>query len=474
MRSIIARLLPAAFLFVAPLLVAPLTADAASKDSPLICWTLPSLMNRFLESHVAWREITPELEKRIVTLYAERLDPTESLLTESEYAALEKRVGTLIADVQRGRCDEFDRLKADQLKWHKQMEGYVRETLSAPDLQLDRTIELQTDPDKRPRPKTPAERDELRRKLLHFQLANYVRAGTKLDEAKKRLIHRYELITRRVDEQTQADIFSGFLDAFANALDPHTTYFSADDLEDFRISMNLSLEGIGAVLGSRDGYTVVQEVVPGGAADRHGGLRAKDKIIAVAQGDRGEPVDVIDMALRDVVRQIRGKKGTKVKLTVLRQGERTESHDFVITRDKIDLKEQAAKLRWQEETVNGRKLKLAIIELPSFYGGRRDGGGRDCTEDVRGLLEEARRKKADGLLLDLSRNGGGLLQAAVDISGFFLHRGPVVAIDGPSTPSQVLADDDGDVQFNGPMVVLISRGSASASAAGSADRLGTS
>ena len=142
------------------------------------------------------------------------------------------------------------------------MEYHVRNALSKPDLKIDRTLSLQMDADKRPRPKTAAERNQLRRKLLHFQLANYVAADTKLDEAKKKLIHRYELITKDVREQTMADVYSGFLNAFSNALDPHSTYFSADDLEDFRISMDLSLEGIGAQLSSRDGYTIVREVIP--------------------------------------------------------------------------------------------------------------------------------------------------------------------------------------------------------------------
>lgn len=437
--------------------------EAPRADSPLICWTLPSLMNRYLENHVSHRTTDAEIDKRVVELLAERIDGSKSLLVEAQYDELTKRITRMVEDVRRGNCEQFDWLQKQQLAWHKEMEDFVRQTLSVPGLQVDPTLELVVDPEDRPRPKTEAERAALRTRLLHFQLANYVRGGTALDEAKKRLIHRYELVTRRVAEQTDADLYTDFLNAFANALDPHSTYFSADMLEDFRISMDLSLEGIGAVLQSRDGYTTIQEIVPGGAADRQGGLKTKDKIIAVSQGEKGEPVDVIDMALRDVVRLIRGKKGTKVKLTVLRQGEKTESHDFVIVRDKIDLKEQAAKLRWEEVERDGRKLEFAVIDLPSFYGGGREAGGRDAVRDMRKLLKQARDKKADGVMLDLSRNGGGLLQGAVDIAGLFLREGPMVGIDGPATPSQVLEDTDEDVQWAGPLVVLTSKGSASAS-----------
>lgn len=450
-----------ALTFAAPPASAGNKTDTAS--SPLICWTLPSLMNRYLENHVSVRESDAELDRRVVELFAEGLDGSKTLLLDAEYTALVGQVGQLLRDVRRGKCEGFDAISKARNGWHKDMEDFARALLSDPKFAIDETLTLELDADERPRPKTKAEQDALRTRLLHFQLANYMRADKDIAEARKRLIHRYELITKRVGEQTEADVYTEFLNAFSNALDPHSTYFSADMLEDFRISMDLSLEGIGAVLQSRDGYTTIQEIVPGGAADRHGGLKTKDKVIAVTQVPGGEPVDVIDMSLRDVVRLIRGKKGTRVKLSVLRQGEKTESHDFVITRDKIDLKEQAAKLRWQDVERDGKTLKLAVIDLPSFYGGGRDSSARNAVRDVRNLLREAREKKADGVMLDLSRNGGGLLQGAVDIAGLFLKEGPMVGIDGPATPSQILEDRDDAVQWSGPLVVLTSRGSASAS-----------
>ena len=154
-----------------------------------------------------------------------------------------------------------------------------------------------------------------------------------------------------------ADLYTAFLDAFATSLDPHSNYLSAEVLEDFRISMTLSLEGIGVALSERDGYAVVERIIPGGAADRLDVLQPKDKLITVAQED-GEAVNIIDMPLREAVRLIRGKKGSQVHLTVLRQGERTERFPVTIVRDKIDLEEQAAKLRFEEHEVEGKKIKL--------------------------------------------------------------------------------------------------------------------
>lgn len=447
------------------LLLASSSAVAKSSSFPnaLSCLALPSLMGKYYQKHVQYGESSSELDARFVKLYSDRFDPSKALLTESEFNELVAKVKVLLKDARQGRCDTFKTLKAQQLAWHREMETFVKAFTDNQGLQIDRTLKLQVDPDKRPRPKTSAERDTLRRKLLHFQLANYVSAGTELKEARKKLAHRYALITRRVSEQTEAEVYSGFLNAFSNALDPHSTYFSAEDLEDFRISMDLSLEGIGAVLSSRDGYTTVQEVVKGGAAHREGQLKTKDKITAVTQMPDGDAVDVIDMALKNVVRLIRGKKGTQVKLTVLRQGDANETLNIVITRDKIDLKEQAAKLRWETIERDGKALKLAIIDLPSFYGGDVSRGARDCTTDVKRLLGEVKAKGADGLLLDLSHNGGGLLKASVDISGLFIKEGPVVMINGPASPAQILEDTDDSVQYSGPLVVLTSRVSASAS-----------
>jgi carboxyl-terminal processing protease len=224
--------------------------------------------------------------------------------------------------------------------------------------------------------------------------------------------------------------------------------------------MGLSLEGIGVALGSRDGYAVVEKVIPGGATDRAKALLPKDKIIAVAQ-EQGQFVDVIDMALRDVVRLIRGKRGTKVHLRVLRQDATTSQFTVTIVRDKIDLEESAASLRWETREREGKALKLAVIDLPAFYGDQsRD---RHSSSDVRRLLAQAKQEGADGVLIDLSRNGGGLLDSGIEIAGFFLRKGGVVAVKDTYAQTKVLSDPDPALVYSGPLVVLTSRMSASAS-----------
>jgi carboxyl-terminal processing protease len=443
---------------IALLLAAP---DGAAAQ--LRCAAVPQLAQQYLKAHVSLNRLSPEVEERTNETYVRRLDPSRSTLLQKEVAAARAGLAGIFEHMQSGDCEQLTALHQRMIQQHARTEKFVREVLGKPDYAVDEDVELVLDPEKRGYPATAEERDDVVRKLIHFQMSNYLVAGEPLEEAKKRLIHRYELRTKRMAEVEDQELYAGFLDSFAVSLDPHSNYLSADVLEDFRISMSLSLEGIGVALSERDGYSVVERIIPGGAADRLGdtGLLPKDKIIAVAE-DGGEAVSIIDMPLRDAVSLIRGKKGTKVQLTVLRQGEKTERFPLTIVRDKIDLAEQAANLRFEKRRVDGRDYKLAVIELPSFYGDS-DPTERQCTDDLEKLLEQVHREQADGLLLDLSRNGGGLLEHAVRISGFFIRKGEIVGVENSRGQLQVLADRDDRILYAGPMVVHTSRVSASAS-----------
>jgi carboxyl-terminal processing protease len=459
MNQLVSRL-SASFLLGLVALVGPATTVQAG-SSFLSCDALPMLVERLHEVHLEYKKPSKELDSRVVDLYLGYLDPSRSLLLESEAAAVSRRLSKAVSQVRKGNCTELDALQEERLADYKAMEEYVRKVVSKKKLKIDESVEMDADPDDRARPVTAADRDELRRQLVHVQLAGYVSRGMELDEAKRRLQHRYELLSRRVSEVEPADVYGIYLDSVARALDPHTTYFSADALEDFRIGMELSLEGIGAVLTQDDGFTVVREIVTGGAAHRQGQLEAGDKIVAVSQGPAEEEVDVVDMALRDVVRQIRGKKGTPVTLSVMRGKKTVESLQFTIVRDAINLEDQAASIRYETRTTDGGEVKLAVIELPGFYGA--DGPkARNSDRDVRDLLVQAQDEGASGVLLDLSRNGGGLLSHAVTISGLFLGTGPVVGVAGMGA-DEAYTDNDPSVVWDGPVAVLTSRGSASAS-----------
>ncbi len=445
-------------LALAGLLLALLPRPAGAE---LACATIPDLMQAFVRNHVQKGSLDAELEARTIDTYLRRLDASRILLTEPEVAAIKASMRGIFARIRAGDCQSLLALHKDLVRQHERAAKFVREFVSSESYALDDKATLVLDPEKRGYPPNAEARDEILRSWVHFQIATYVANGTPLEEARHKLAERYERRFRRLLETKPAEINGEFLDSFASSLDPHSSYLSAEVLEDFRIGMSLSLEGIGVALSEQDGYAVAERIIPGGAADRQKVLRPKDKIIAVAQQD-GEFVDIIDMPLREAVALIRGKAGSQVNLTVLREGDGTERFNVAIVRDKIDLEEQAASLRFEEREIGGRKLKLAVLDLPSFYGDA-DPTQRQSTKDVERLLRQAAAEKADGLLLDLSRNGGGLLQHAVEISGYFLRSGAIVAIENSDGDRQIQRDTDRSVLFSGPLVVLTSRVSASAS-----------
>ncbi len=430
------------------------------RAAPLSCDKIPKFIERYLDHHIRYHSRTPELERRTIDLFIRSFDPSQSALLESEVEGLRIQLADVFTKIDKGGCTALETVREVFTKRQQEIAAFIKEFVSAEDYQIDPEVELIIDAKKRGYPKTVADRDTLTRSLVHFQMSNYVSDATSLEEAKSLLERRYELRAKRIAEIDSVDLYSSFLDAFASSLDPHSNYFSADTYEDFRISMSLSLIGIGVALSERDGFAVVERIIPGGAAAILDVLEPKDKIIEVAQG-ADKPVNIIDMPLRETVSLIRGKKGTEVRLTILRKTETTERFSVSIVRDEINLEDQAAKLRFEMREVDGETLKLAILELPSFYGDS-DPSKRQCTEDVARLLREVNVAHADGLLLDLSRNGGGLLTHAVTVSGFFLSKGEIVKVKDYRGQQDILSDRDESILYSGPLVVHTSRVSASA------------
>ena len=386
------------------------------------------------------------------------------LFLKDDVKFVKKNIQKLFLGLRRtGDCSPLQKIQDLIVKRVKENEAAVKKIMAIKKFKIDESIELKLNPDKREYAKTVEEKNELIRKSVHFQMWNYQSSDTKADEAQGKVVHRYELATKRVVERSHEDLLVSFMDAFTHSLDPHTSYFSQERLDDFRIDMSLSLEGIGASLSSSDGYTIVEEIIVGGAADRAKVLVPKDKIISVGQGKNGPTQSVIDMELKDVVRLIRGKKGTLVRLNLLRkEGDSTKKLEVSITRDKIDLAESAAKITYhQKKLPNGKSLNLAVIDLPSFYGDQ--SGKRSGYADMKKLLAEANSKNVDGMVLNLARNGGGLLEDAVRISGLFIKEGAIVATLNSRKDVNILRDKDPAIQFEKPLVVLTSRASASAS-----------
>jgi carboxyl-terminal processing protease len=436
------------------LVLFPVLARAQS----LPCNQVPALMNVFLSNHYSMNQLTPELKTRTVNLFLKYIDPSKQLFYKADVERMITLLNDLFVTMSKGNCAVLEEISS-LLETRSEENLKIVGDILKPGFALRDGVRYQTNTKKRDYPVTPKDKASSLEDAVQIQVATVVAGDVKLAEAKKQLKKRYDLALKRSKEMELGKMINLFAESFAHALDPHSDYLSSEQLDEFRISMGLSLEGIGVSLSSDDGFTVVQEIIPGGSADRDGRLKPKDRIIEVAQ-DKGKPVSIIDMDLSDVVKMIRGKKGTRVRLKIQRKT--VEQFYVDLVRDKVDMKEQAAKVDYQTRKVNGAAYQIAVIDLPSFYGGN-EKNSRNCFEDMRAIVKEAVSKKVDGIILDLSTDGGGLLQDAVRIAGLFIKNGPVVATMDGKGNREILSDDDAKLVFNGPFMIVATRQSASAS-----------
>ncbi len=283
-------------------------------------------------------------------------------------------------------------------------------------------------------------------------------------EAKDKIRERYETMQRRIDEMEPGEVQEMFLTTLARRYDPHSNFLSADSLEEFSIAMRNSLVGIGAVLSDKDGYCTIQELLPGGPAERSKEIKPGDAIVGVGQEKDGEIVDTIGMKLRRIVKMIRGKQGSTVRLLIRpADGDPSERREILLVRDEIKLTANLAKAEVFEVPGEESTITIGVIDLPAFYGSGQDDDKSSTTRDVEELIEKLKTFNVEGIVLDLRRNGGGLLSEAIDLTGLFIPVGPVVQVRNPLGQVQEYLDNDPKVVWNGPLVVLVSRYSASAS-----------
>lgn len=435
----------------------------AQKELELQCRYLTHIEQGFLSQHVKYAKRDQAMQDRVIDQYLKRLDPTKVYLVKSDVDEIKKTMSKIFDKIQNKDCAPLKEAQAVLAKRVAERTEFAKKFLGK-DYKFDGKTEFVYDPDKKPFPANAGEAEDFLKKYIHFQISNYLSTDMKLDEAKSNVLKTWERAQKKSAEMKEEDMFSSYLESFAHAMDPHSDYMPRDNNEDFKISMSLSLQGIGATLSSQDGFTVVEDLVPGGPAARSGLVMPQDKIVAVGQ-DKGPMENVVELDLRDVVKKIRGKKGTKVHLKILRKkGDGKESKDVILVRDEIKLEDQAASLAVLDREANGSKKKIGILNFPSFYSDARR-GGRSSAADVKKLIAEARTKKLDGIILDLSTNGGGSLEDAVKIAGLFFAKGNVVKQSSrdDARGDLTLADTDAAVDWAGPLVILTSRVSASAS-----------
>src|SRR6187402_1023429 len=319
-------------------------------------------------------------------------------------------------------------------------------------------------------PKNQAELDDVWRKRTMNDWLRLKLAGKSDDDIRKTLDKRYATYISRVRQLDDEDATQAFMTAYANSTDPHTDYLGPRAADAFDIAMHLSLEGIGAVLQARDDYTTIRELVPGGPASKSGKMKAGDRIVAIGQGETGPMVDVVGWRQDDVVKLIRGKKDTTVRIEILPADAGVDGkHDIVtLVRKKVTMEEQAAKSKVIDVKDGDVTRKIGVIDLPTFYqdfGARRAGDTnfKSATRDVAKLLTELKAQKVEGVVIDLRNNGGGSLSEATELTGLFIDTGPVVHVRDARGQIDAQGDDAPGMSWDGPMAVLVNRGSASAS-----------
>ncbi len=439
----------------------PAGAQMFDFNKALDCNWVDPVQSAFLSNHLVYKEKDAELQKRVTTQFIKHLDPAKIYLLESDVDGIKAKMKNVFESVAKKDCKFATEAQELLVKRVGERTEYVKKALGK-EFKFNKETEFVYDPDKKTFPKTDKEANEFLDKYIQFQVANYLATDMKLDEAKGRVIKNYERNFKRLKETKSDDLIAGYLNAFALSLDPHSTFFSKDYYEDFNIDMKLTLEGIGATLSQDDGFTTIESLVTGGAAAKSGVLEPKDKIVAVSKKD-GKMENVIDMDLKEVVKLIRGPKGTKVKLSVLRkEAGANKKFDVELTREKISLEDNAITIYYEDKVINGEKKKIGIINFPSFYADS-NRGGRSSAADLKKIIAEAKAKKVNGIVIDLSSNGGGSLDDAVKIGGLFIKTGNIVKQSAMKKSESALADEDKAVDWSGPLVILTSRVSASAS-----------
>ena len=329
---------------------------------------------------------------------------------------------------------------------------------------------LQIDRKDAPWLKSEAELNDLWRKRIKDEVLRLKIAGKEPAKIQELLTKRYKNQLARLDQTRSEDIFQAYINTFAMSYDPHTNYLSPDNAENFDINMSLSLEGIGAVLQSDNDQVKIVRLVPAGPADKTKQVAPADKIVGVAQGDK-EMVDVIGWRLDEVVKLIRGPKGSVVRLEVIPASNAPNdqtSKIVSITREAVKLEEQAAKKSILNLKQDGKNYKLGVIEIPAFYLDFKafragDPNYKSTTRDVKKLLTELQKEKVDGVIIDLRNNGGGSLQEATELTSLFIDKGPTVLVRNADGKVDVLEDENPGAFYKGPMALLVNRLSASAS-----------
>ena len=450
-------------------LAIPTTVNPADLHPTVEEQRTTKLIEYFIDRfHYREVKLNDELSEHIFDRYLETLDGNRSYLLASDVAEFSEYRDTLddaIRDADLAPAFEiFKRVRA-------RVDERVKYALSLLDKGFDFTIDEKVTLDRSDAPWAADRKalDEIWRKRVKNDWLVLSLSGKPDKEIVDVLRKRYQRIETRISQLDREDVFQSFINAYAGSIEPHTSYLARRASDNFNISMNLSLEGIGAALQTENEYTVVRRVIPGAPADLSHKLSAGDRITGVAQGD-GDMVDIVGWRLADVVDLIRGPKGSAVRIEILPEGEPQggSRREIRLVRDKVKLEGRAAhKTIYEVPTPEGTN-RIAVIRVPTFYSNlearaRGDENFRSTTRDVRKILHELSQERVDGVVVDLLGNSGGSLPEAIELTGLFIAKGPIVQVRDSLGRVSVSRDPDPEIVYSGPLAVLVDRYSASAS-----------
>jgi carboxyl-terminal processing protease len=454
---------------------APVAKAVATADTQDLAPTerqrrVSKLVSNVIErSHYRQSPINDPVSALVLDRFIEQLDGSRSYFLASDIAEFERYRYQLDDAVVSGQLEPvFAIFNRFQVR-NRERVAYALDLLKTePDFTVEESFEF--DRTKAAWAKSPAELNDIWRKRVKNDAVSLMLTEKTWAETRDILHKRYERVLKRTEQVTSDDIFEVFMNAFAHVFDPHSSYFSPRNSEEYRIQMSLSYEGIGASLQLVDDYVTVLNILPGGPAAVSGTLTANDRIIAVGEGKTGKLVDVVGWRLDDVVQIIRGKVGTTVRLQILPAGAAPGSPEksLELVRNKVTLEAQAAQKEVRKVKRGERELTVGVINVPSFYQDfeAKSSGAKDyrsTTRDVRKLIEELKQQHMDALIMDLRGNGGGHLTEATALSGLFIPGGPIVQLRETGGRVEVLDDPEPNIAWDGPLIVLVDRFSASAS-----------
>ena len=421
------------------------------------------------EAHYSRMPIDDKLSEQVFQRYLDFLDGQRSYFLASDIADFQKYRLQFDDMIHTGEIDPaFVIFARFQQRNHERIQYAISQLKSEPDWTVNESFDF--DRQHVAWPASEAEMNELWRKRVKNEALSLMLTGKTWPQVADTLTKRYDRILKRLDQITSEDVFENLMNAYARTFDPHSSYFSPHNSEEYRIQMSLNYEGIGASLEQLDDYVTIQKVIEGGPAAVAGTLNPNDRITGVAQGKDGVVTDVIGWRLDDVVQLIRGKAGTTVRLQVLPAGAAPGAAEKMLpfVRNKVTLENQAAHKEVKTVMRGGRTLKIGVITVPGFYQdiaaqSAGDQNYRSTTRDVLKLINELKAENIDGLVLDLRGDGGGYLPEATALTGLFIDHGPVVQLKDTTGRLEVLDDPEPAAAYDGPLAVLVDRFSASAS-----------